>query len=117
MPNKCVPQPLRCCRKLQALHTVSASRGYCENAVISAPLLVVDVSMHSTVPTRPLLTPLYSIAVRLYFIAVRRSLEVLMNALSVKPQPARNSATSSPSRPRQRRRRRRRRKVYSKLTQ
>ncbi len=65
----------------------------CENSEMTAPLLVVDVSMQSTVPTRPLWTPLYSSAMFLDFV-------VLIKALSVKPQVAANAATLSPPRPR-----------------
>ena len=60
---------------------------------ITAPLLVVDVSMHKTVPTRPLWTPLYCSAMPM-------SLVIDIKALSVKPLLAANAAKSSPSRPR-----------------
>ena len=58
----------RCCRNEHAFHTVSSSPGYCENSEMTAPLLVVDVSMQSTVPTRPLWTLLYSSAMFLLMI-------------------------------------------------
>ena len=85
--------PGRCWRNEHAFHTVSSSSGYCENRKRTAPLLVVDVSMHKTVPTRPLWTPLYSSAMRL-------SLVMLIKARSVKPRLAANLATLSPPRPR-----------------
>jgi hypothetical protein len=85
--------PGRYCRNEHAFHTVSSSPGYCENSEMTAPLLVVDVSMQRTVPTRPLLTPLYCRA-------TSWSLVIDIKANSVKPKLASNLATSIPSRPR-----------------
>jgi hypothetical protein len=84
--------PGRCCRNEHALHTVSSSSGYCENRKRTAPMLVVDVWMQKTVPTRPLWTPLYSSAKPLCLV-------VLIKARSVKPRLAANLATLSPPRP------------------